>query len=505
MLFPISELIQDQDLLTIPRRATLREALEIMGDHDYSQLPVVDEGGRLVGLVTEQSIVNAYRMAGGSVALLELAVDHVMVAAVTVSPETDLFDALDLLKNVYAVVVVEDHVPIGILTDYDTTVFFRNYSEGLIFVQDVELTLRGYIESLLPDENPRTAALLRAFGADRRDPSRPAKSYDFLSFGDHIQLIVADENWEKFEPYLGPKALFTRYMSQVGEVRNQLAHFRGQLARSQRAILKQAIDWISNRPKIRPESRPLEIGAGDRSIRISLDAHGTVKKGSKYALLTKWLDQIDPDGRRIEVGFDALEEILGDALPPSARQHRAWWGNHHNNAQAKAWLNAGWLVDGVDFAQEKIQFRQSRSALYVRFFQELLDRLKTDRPAITQTEKATLDNNLAFSAGVAGFLFAWTLPREPVLRVDLDIDPGDKDTNLRAFERLLGEKDEIEREISENLTWDPIPDARACRIYVARPFDFTFSEAEQQEVKAWGVETMRKFVEAFRPRLQQID
>jgi hypothetical protein len=29
----------------------------------------------------------------------------------------------------------------------------------------------------------------------------------------------------------------------------------------------------------------------------------------------------------IKLSFDALEMIIGDQLPPSARKHRPWWGN----------------------------------------------------------------------------------------------------------------------------------------------------------------------------------
>jgi len=42
-----------------------------------------------------------------------------------------------------------------------------------------------------------------------------------------------------------------------------------------------------------------------------------------------------------------IEEILGTRLPPSARTHRAWWGNEADgvHVQCRSWLGSGWMVD----------------------------------------------------------------------------------------------------------------------------------------------------------------
>ena len=65
---------------------------------------------------------------------------------------------------------VEHKKPVGIFTDFDATLFFRNNTEGLILIQDIEITLRQYIESVLQDEQAMQAALMVAFGADKIIP-----------------------------------------------------------------------------------------------------------------------------------------------------------------------------------------------------------------------------------------------------------------------------------------------------------------------------------------------
>ena len=59
MLFPVEQLLKDKDeLVKISRDASVREALETMFRYDFSQLPVIDGNGNLVGMVTEQTVVS---------------------------------------------------------------------------------------------------------------------------------------------------------------------------------------------------------------------------------------------------------------------------------------------------------------------------------------------------------------------------------------------------------------------------------------------------------------
>lgn len=52
-------------------------------------------------------------------------------------------------------------------------------------------------------------------------------------------------------------------------------------------------------------------------------------------------------GRACTLTHASIEEILGAALPPSAKRRRAWWGNEADGAhvQCRSWLDSGWVVD----------------------------------------------------------------------------------------------------------------------------------------------------------------
>lgn len=83
---------------------------------------------------------------------------------------------------------------------------------------------------------------------------------------------------------------------------------------------------------------------------------------AKYDPLTAFLQGQPADKDRVELSFQRLEEILGAALPPSARYDRTWWGNtvHPTRVQAHAWLNAVWTVQRVELGTKSVTFVRGR-------------------------------------------------------------------------------------------------------------------------------------------------
>lgn len=515
MLFPISELIQEKDkLITVTKDSKIRDALAIMLENDYSQLPVVDEDGNLTGIITEQSILSFYFHLE-ELSLLNEDVDHCQTKAVTISGESDIFDALDLLQKTYAIVVLEELKPVGILTDYDTTNFFRKLSEGLILVQDIETTLKNYIENIFSSIDELDTALIRTFKADDQDDTRPSRAYDDLTLWDIILLIVTKGNWEFFEPYLQPKHVFHKLMNKVRLIRNQLAHFRGQLEPLQLNALKRATDWLDHRPRVSVDAIPVEILCPLRTVSqqqvVREQPEKYIDRGenvdltkSKYFPLEKWLKQEKDTNRSLTLKFEDIENILGVPLPDSAQKHRAWWGNHYGNSQAKAWLSAGFLVNDVNFTKGTVTFRQSRSAYYPVFFDYLLTQLKHQRPGITYASKTSLDNWFSFSAGKSGFIFAWVLPREMKVRVELYIDTGDKEVNKAAFDALFESKKEIEDSIEAKLNWDRLDENRTSRISISKPYDVSDPNENHSETKTWALHMMLKFIDAFQSKIRSL-
>lgn len=82
-----------------------------------------------------------------------------------------------------------------------------------------------------------------------------------------------------------------------------------------------------------------------------------MKGGSKYQPLLNYLRQSDRP--EVCLTFSAIEELLGEPLPASARTSRAWWSNRSKGAlQASSWMGAGYLVRQLDLEAQQVTFHQ---------------------------------------------------------------------------------------------------------------------------------------------------
>ena len=76
----------------------------------------------------------------------------------------------------------------------------------------------------------------------------------------------------------------------------------------------------------------------------------------KYTPLEHYLRDLPDSQREITLGFDQIERILKAKLPSSAYGYRQWWENEKegNHVNARAWANAGWKIENVDFNKKQV-------------------------------------------------------------------------------------------------------------------------------------------------------
>ena len=77
----------------------------------------------------------------------------------------------------------------------------------------------------------------------------------------------------------------------------------------------------------------------------------------KYTPLENYLRDLPESQREVTLGFEQIERILNDKLPPSAYRYQAWWDNEKegNHVNARSWLKAGWKVDEVNFKEKWVK------------------------------------------------------------------------------------------------------------------------------------------------------
>ena len=82
---------------------------------------------------------------------------------------------------------------------------------------------------------------------------------------------------------------------------------------------------------------------------------------SRYERLRRYLEGVSDVSHPME--FEAVEQLVVGGLPPSARDHRAWWSNSRSHTHAKnGWLAAGWRSAGVDMKAKKLIFERVSGA-----------------------------------------------------------------------------------------------------------------------------------------------
>ncbi len=98
----------------------MNAVVEKLNRYDISQLPVVDEGGRLVGMVSEADILDHLLQASHVHDPLETIASFVNPNVLTARPETNIASVLPAFERGKAVVIVnEDNQPVGMLTKID--------------------------------------------------------------------------------------------------------------------------------------------------------------------------------------------------------------------------------------------------------------------------------------------------------------------------------------------------------------------------------------------------
>ena len=402
MDYTVESLIKNHPpLITVESKETIKDAMIKMIEHNYSQLPVLDSNGFLAGAVSAQNIARTLshwsaKNSNGEWLLsdpwLNLTVDHFMIAPAQLNEdESNIFDVMDKLKSAEFVVIVDRvdklNTVKGIMTASDVNDFFRDFAADLVLVGQIEDQLRDRTKQAFNTDNLMLSALYRAFGGDKNNTIVPSKpEYDKLDFHDEVQVITNDHNWVRFKDVFGPKNAFTNLMARVGEARNKLAHFRGDIDSVQRDALHSAAEFVAlglrrEQPSITTipaspaseDEQSSQDGSTDVPIEeqeiddnTDADVAGPVmihtRSYKKWIALHTWLrDAVEPSVDAVRVTFSDIERLAGKELPASAKNHyyNQYWNNTNGrNSNAQIWLSAGWWVANVDPSSQTVTFRR---------------------------------------------------------------------------------------------------------------------------------------------------
>lgn len=153
----------------------------------------------------------------------------------------------------------------------------------------------------------------------------------------------------------------------------------------------------------------------------------------------------------------------------------------------------------------KIKVFSEKQKKYLEFFNELLDRFKIRLPNVTR-QKALPQSWCSIPIGISGIHLEWQIYQRPCtsLSVSLDMERNEKD-NKELFEYFKNKEENLKKELGSDLhflyPWGR--KVKWARIYKKRAYD-PQNEKELEQIKKWGLETMIKFYNVFKPHFDKL-
>ena len=157
-----------------------------MVESEYSQLPVVEQHGRLVGIITWESIAYAkFRHAPRTVA------DAMLGNPRTGREREELFSRIDdIYKHGFLVIVDGENVVTGILTAADLAAELRTRIQPFTVLEEIERRLRRAVNPLSVDD-------LRACFRKDDPQAKRVNSARNLTLGNYSFLLDDASRWAK--------------------------------------------------------------------------------------------------------------------------------------------------------------------------------------------------------------------------------------------------------------------------------------------------------------------
>ncbi len=239
---------EHQHLLTIAPQTTVRDAIALLRQNGYSQVPVV-AGGEVLGVFSYRSFaqkaaglswqeVTQQKSAPGDLAVEEC-LERFEFARVT-EEMNQVFDAMDRDNGV---LIGSPECLQGILTPMDFLRYLFKVASPFVMISEIELTLRALIRlAATPTELEECAikALAQLYG-----PEKVPKHLEAMTFDNYKAIISHGENWPRFEPLLGVnRTRISAKLKQLCDLRNDLFHFKREISVQDHEVLTDHRNWL---------------------------------------------------------------------------------------------------------------------------------------------------------------------------------------------------------------------------------------------------------------------
>lgn len=211
------------DPVTVHLDESIQDALEIMLNRDFDQLPVVSDHG-IEGVITYKSIskyvksMNNLRVEETSV---KIALDR---HPKFVDLNHDIFELFDTFAEGDFILIGDRNGLDGLLTRYDVFYFLEDQVEPILKIGEIEESLRYLFRTSCNDLEQRMDETF-ADRAEHDESYDPPERLEDFSFDDYRMFMM--RNLDQLPPRLSrERNIVEDLLEDVRDIRNALLHFR---------------------------------------------------------------------------------------------------------------------------------------------------------------------------------------------------------------------------------------------------------------------------------------
>lgn len=238
----------EQDPLTFQPETTVAEALSVMREKNFSQVPVVS-GIEVLGAFSYRSFANELvKLADKRIDPLALHVEEFLEDLKFAQITDDLTMLLDEFDIKDAVLVgLPDRLQ-GIVTTIDALRYFYKVASPYIMLFEIELAIRELIrESVRDDELNECIEKTLKKHYEKTKTTLPT-CLEEMTLHDYIMLLSFKGTWEKFmTAFGGNRNIVYTKLKRLPKLRNIIFHFKREVTVDEYDSLRGVRNWLLKR------------------------------------------------------------------------------------------------------------------------------------------------------------------------------------------------------------------------------------------------------------------
>ena len=216
---------KNQNLVTINHDDPIHNAIGRLIDNNFSQLPVLDPSGDVVGVFTWQSYGKRtmdLREGSNKIKPLDLPVSEAMEEGLFLGPDIYIDTATDWSDLDYVLIGTAQEL-LGVLTVSDVFGRLNDFAEAFVLLYELEHDVRDLIRIVTTRDSLVDLISNTNIGVGERTPTQLTE----FTFSQYRTLICSKSNWEVFEPlFRRMRELVDTDFKEVTKLRNDVFHFK---------------------------------------------------------------------------------------------------------------------------------------------------------------------------------------------------------------------------------------------------------------------------------------